>query len=214
LPQYQGQQYQGQQYQGQQYQGQQGQQANGGFATSQELTQYFGSAEVAADSLNKYACMAEDQLEQASVQLQQLAAYTQQLQQKHEALVDINTDPGKLAQWYLQLEQIYGELPGFTPQDMQQAQYQTVNMQGYPTQGGQVSQMNPGLASATLANQMYNQMNSQVAPQSRPQFPQMPVGNPAGQQAPNLTAVPANQRYMMLDQLQATGGLKGARLVF
>ncbi|UBF29849.1 hypothetical protein K9N68_37195 (plasmid) [Kovacikia minuta CCNUW1] len=209
---------------GSQSQGQQ----NNGFATIQELQQYFGSAEVAADNLNKYACQLEDYAELRDRQLGQLFQHAQELQGKNEQYVELLTVPEKTAEWYLYLEQLYGELPGFQqgqtidvqPQYPSQqafppqiAPQQGFPQQGFPQQGFDAT--SGGVVNSTIANQMYNSLNRGVQgmpdQQLRQQFPQIPVGA-GGQALPPIEAIPANQRHNYIDQLQSMGAFKNARL--
>jgi len=178
-----------------------------GLATSDELSRYFGSPEIAATVQNAYATQLEDQLSQ-------IVPYAQQLEQAYQQYDQLLTGPiEQLSDYYLQREEIehaYGNpIQQYEPQPMA-PQYQGQQAYGLP----QADNYNPLLNAASIANQY--QQNAYAQPQAamRPQFPQVPVGNgPVDANALISQAAPS-QRAFLIDQLAASGALRGAQVRF
>ncbi len=164
--------------------------------TSDELAAKFGGLEQAATITNAYACNLEDKLQVLDHQLQQLAQAVQVYQAREENFNQFFQDPGKVADYYLELEKIYNEIPVDQPQAQP------------PLPMEQYAQFLPPGAG------LPQNQTVPVPPQAiqRPVFPQMPVGVQGGQVPTNLQSVPAHQRWRLIDQAAQAGGLRGVRL--
>ena len=188
-------------------------------ATSDELSNHFGSSDIASVYMNALACRYEDQLQELIPAYQQVSQYAGQL----EGLL---TGPIEgLANYYLNREQIEAEYgnPVPTPQEINYGPQDFGQLPAY-LPGGGVPNMAPvpgvpgmsnmmappnQLAQAATAASQYAQ-NTGVQGPMRPEFPQVMAGQ--GQQQMSLQQIPASERYKYIDMLSGSGGFRGMRL--
>jgi hypothetical protein len=211
-----------------------------GLATSDELSQYFGSPEIASTVQNAYATQLEDQLTQ-------LVPYTQQLEQTVQQQESLLMDVDRLSEYYLKLEQIETEYGN--PNPLLVAEYEQQQLAQQPAQpqgrgftgipqidqqlaagmGAGAGNANPLLSAANAAaqytqNAMTGQM-PQAAPQQmqpqqpqqaqRPAFPQLPVANgqsPSFSQV--MSQIPPSEWYKAIDSMREQGMFRGSQLAF
>lgn len=197
------------------YQGVAADNVNGGFATVGELAENFGNLEVAADTLNKYACRVEDLAEQLGQALQyregQLAealSVLQEMTPRYEAMEDMLTSPETLSQYYLELEHQLGEIPV----------QQIVNRVYNQAEQGQRFNQAPPLPNnqavpAQAAMQYAQQVQTRQIPQApqvvRPQMPAIQGNSAPTSPAEFINSYPPHLRHQAIDYLQQVGGFRG-----
>ncbi len=174
-------------------------------ATSHELANYYGSVENAAVLSNALACKYEDQI----VQLQGLIDQVEtQIMPRYRAMETLLSDPSAenlnlLSNLYLNLEAINGELlqpQQPAPEQMPQAP------QGMAMGQGAM----PNVYAASVASQAAQDIHTGQAA-LRPAFPSIPT-NGMSPQVQSIASVPNHMRWQVLDQMQASGALRGLRL--
>lgn len=203
------------------------------FASAETLSEFFGSAEAAADWLNRYACTLEDQkvaliqrMQEIHGDVQKAIQLAQYYQAKEAELVDWITEPANVAAYYLELEKMAGEIDVDTiMQERQQINEIKAQRGRNPMMGGmgvnpamanysQAMGVQPTVNSATAAAQYSQMAQSRLLPQvQRPVGPEMMNQNPTPSSFQELMeSVPISQRYKVVDQLTAQGAFRGGRI--
>ena len=189
-------------------------QLNPEFASVEKLIALFGSAENAADWMNRYACRLEDMQEVLSHKMQQMQVDIQRLIQiaeyyrdKEAALTEWITEPANAAAYYLELEKLAGEIDvnGIMNRVYQQNQPQAQIPQ--IPQMGMMANQNPAAIAAQYSQQAQtNLINRPVMPPVQNQMP----GNASF--AEMLENVHPLERFKIIDQLTAQGAFRGSRI--